>query len=100
MGIGLYYQPVPKEGASKAPGRGITWCLYLHHRHRVMPRTDAFDAVVIWYRLAESPGAYALVLAPGRAMTRYQYPSLAPIPGQRYQLLLQPVLMDLWPVFQ
>ena len=76
-----------------APDRGITRCLYLHNRHRVMPRTGAFDAVVIWYRLAEPPGAYALVLAPGRAMTRYQIPSLAPSLGQRYHLLLQPVLM-------
>ena len=56
-----------------------------------MTRTGAFDAVVIWHWLVTPPGAYALVLAPGRVMTRYQYPSLAPSPGQRYQLLLQPV---------
>ena len=58
-----------------------------------MPQTGAFDAVVIWYRLEALPGLCALVLAPGRAMTRYQYPSLVPSPGQKYQLLLQPVLM-------
>jgi len=89
-----------------------------------MPRTGAFDAVVIWYRLEAPPGACALVLAPSHAMTRYQIPSLASSSGQRYHLLLQPVLMpsavaagtnaasipaataagtfglDLWPVFQ
>jgi len=73
-----------------------------------MPQTGAFAAVVIWYRLEAPPGACAPVLAPGRAMTRYQIPSLAPSPGQRYQLLLQPVLiataagifgLDPWPVF-
>ena len=47
-----------------------------------MPRTGAFDAVVIWHRLVTPPGAYALVLAPGRTMTRYQIPSLASSPGQ------------------
>ena len=45
-----------------------------------MPQTGAFDAVVIWYRLEALPGLCALVLAPGRAMTRYQYPSLVPNP--------------------
>ena len=76
-----------------ALGRGITRCLYLHNRHRVMPRTGVFAAMVIWYRLEAPPGACAPVLAPGRAMTRYQIPSLAPSLGQRYRLLLQPVLM-------
>ena len=48
-----------------------------------MPRTGAFDAVVIWYRLGAPPGAYALVLPPGRVMTWYQYPSFAssPVPA-------------------
>ena len=75
------------------PDCGITRCLYLHNRHRVMPRTGAFDVVVIWYRLEAPPGACALVLAPSHAMTRYQIPSLASSSGQRYHLLLQPVLM-------
>ena len=60
-----------------------------------MPRTGAFDAVVIWYRLEAPPGACALVLAPSHAMTRYQIPSLASNPGQRYHLLFQhPLLMS------
>jgi hypothetical protein len=68
-----------------------------------MPRTGAFNAVVIWYRLEAPPGAWALVLAPSRAMTRYHYPSLAPSPGQRYQLAATTADtfdLDFWPVFQ
>ena len=78
-----------------------------------MPRTGAFAVVVIWYQLEAPSGACALVLAPVRAITRYQIPFLAPNPGQRYQLLLQPVLtsvpaataadtfgLELWPIFQ
>ena len=59
-----------------------------------MPQTGALGTVVIWYQLVAPSGAYALVLAPGRTMTRYQIPSLAPSLGQRYRLLLQPVLMQ------
>ena len=44
-----------------------------------MPRTGAFAAMGIWYQFEAPPDACAPVLAPGRAMSRYQFPSLVPV---------------------
>jgi len=44
-----------------------------------VPPTGAYAAVGIWCLFVALSGAYAVVLGPGRAMTRYQLPSLGSV---------------------
>jgi len=72
-----------------APDRGMTRCHCLHNTHRLVPPNGSFATVYIWYRFVALPGAYSVVLAPGRATTRYQLPSLGLVEAKGTSCWLQ-----------
>ena len=108
IGSGQRHRLVPWPGAkfcSIAPGQGTNRCLrpelqaaatFHHHRNRLLPSTGAYSAAIIWYRVVVQTGAYADTLKPVGTTIRCQLSSIRLVQGQRYQLLLQPVLNSSW----
>ena len=72
--------------------------MFQHHKNRLLPSTGAYSAAFIWYQVVVQTGDYADALEPVGITTRCQLSSTRLVQGQRYQLLLQPVPMQLVPL--